>query len=395
MTLKNCRLVPEISDNVDFSLADIMISDGKIAAVRPASGAPAGEGDIDCAGRTVIPGLLDLHVHLVPEPERDSVDSAFRLYHRCAPTLGTFLDYGVTTVRDCGSTMRLACYLRDGVDKGLFEGPRILSSGHIISPEAMRGAEGGIHTIANGPDEVMKAARREFANGADFIKIYATQSMSQVRGQDPRCIFDPEEIAAMVAVAKGHNSYVAAHAHSTDAINACLRQGVRSIEHATYMDEESVRLLTTLPDAYAVLTHACSEPYHGEDGYNDPQELAFWTQPGMLESKKRCRAQENRAYQAGVRFGIGTDLHPGNFAKYPYEFRIRKEACGMADLDILIQATRLSADIALLGDVIGQVREGFAADLIAVDGKPDEDIHALCSKPFLVVKAGKAVRNWA
>ncbi len=396
MELKNCRLIPELSDGVNFALADITVMDGQIAAVRPATGTPPTAEDIDCQGKTVLPGLFDLHVHLVGDAKPNTIYNAFALFQQYAPQMNNFLDYGVTTVRDCGSTMRLACYLRDAVDSGMIPGPRILSSGHIISPEAMRNSgENGIHTIANGRDEVIIAARKEFAAGADFIKIYATQSMSQVRGQDPKIIFSPEEITAMVAVAESCNSYVAAHAHSTDAINTCIKYGVRSIEHATYMDDESIRLLLGTPGAYAVLTHACGEPYHGQDGYNNPDDMVFWTRPYMVESKKRCRALESKAYRAGVKIGFGTDLMPGDFVKYSYEMQIRRESCGMGNIDILRQATQISAEIAMLGGVTGTVREGYCADLIAVDGNPDEDISVMYGKPSLVMKAGSVVRRAA
>ncbi len=394
MLLKNCRLIPQLSDDIPFSTADISIADGKIEKVRPASGTPPLSDEIDCHGMTVLPGLFDLHVHLYSEREPNDLYHAFQLYHRQAPLLNTFLDHGVTTIRDCGSTMQLACYLRDGVNQGLFDGPRIFACGHILSPEAMRHTgEGGAHFIANGVDEVTKAARYEFANGADFIKIYSTQSMSQVNGQDPKCIYSADEIIAMVAVARNHHSYVASHAHSTDAINTCIRCGVRSIEHATYMDEESIRLFSEHPDAYAVPTSAVAELYRDGDGYNPPEAVAFWSSPHMLASNKRSRALKRKAYLAGVKMGVGTDLHPETFAKYPYEFWVRRECCGMDNIDILIQATKISAEIAMVGNTLGQIREGYTADLIAVNGHPDEDISVMYQKPLLVIKDGVVKRQ--
>lgn len=394
MILKNCRLIPELTDGIDFTLADITIDQDKISHITPANGTPAEAGDIDCKGMTVIPGMFDLHVHLVDDEVANDVYHAFELYHRYAPKLGTFLDFGVTTIRDCGSTMMLGCYMRDSVNNGLIEGPHILSSGHIISPEAMRNdGDRGIHTIANGVDEVTKAARREFANGADFIKIYASQSMAQGRSGQPKCIFTDEEIAAMVAVAKQNNSYVAAHAHCTDAINACLRNGVRSIEHASHLDDESIRLLTTLPDAYIVPTSAVAEPYAEGDGYNDPRIREFWNSPGIKASGMRTREWRIKAYKAGVKFGLGTDLGIDNFVKHPYEFRIKKESQNMDNLDILIQATRGSAEIAMVDHFTGIIKEGYCADLVGVYGNPDDDISIMYKKPPLVIKSGSVKKN--
>jgi imidazolonepropionase-like amidohydrolase len=389
MQLKNARLIPQLSDGIDFPYADITIEDGKIKSIRPASRTPPGVVDVDCQGLTVIPGLFDLHVHLVTAREANNIYQAFQLYHKYASMLDVFLEHGVTTVRDCGSTMDLGCYLREGVRKGLFSGPRILTGGHIIAPEAMRHkGEDGVFTIANGVEEVVKAARSEFANGADFLKIYATQSMSQVNGQDPKCIYTAEEISAAVAVAKSQNSYVAAHAHSTDAINTCIRCGVRTIEHATYMDDDSFRLLLDTPDTYIVPTSAVAEPYREGDGYNDPEMAKFWSTPDMKESSKRCRSKERQAYLNGIGMGIGTDLTPEDFIKYPYEFRVRKESCGMQNIDILLQATKTSAKIAMLENVTGEVREGLAADLVAFNGNPDQNIEVLYQKPLIVMKAG-------
>lgn len=397
MILSNCRLIPALSDGVDFSYGDVTVEDGKITAVRPHDESVAVSGKeevVDIKGMTLLPGLFDLHVHLVDERVPGTQQQAFSLYHEYGPKMKNFLDYGVTTVRDCGSTLQLGCHLKEGVEKGFFPGPRILTSGRIIAPEALRNiGEGRIFTIANGPEEIMKAARAEFAAGADFIKIYATQSMTQVHGKDPKSILTGAEIAAAVAVAESQNSYVAAHAHSTDAINTCIRHGVRSIEHATYMDEESMRLLTELPEVYTVPTSAVAEPYRDGDGYNDPKEMLYWKSEAMQESCRRCRGKEREGYLRGVKMGVGTDLGPDNFVKYPYEFRVRKESCGMENLDILLQATKVSAEIAMISDVTGEIREGYAADLIAVAGKPDKDIRIMYEKPPFVMCAGKVYKN--
>ena len=394
MILRNCRILPELSDGADFELADIEIKDNKIKAVRPAEGGAPNTGDLDLSGCTLLPGLMDLHVHIVPDESPNEIYWAFEAYHEAVPMLGKFLDKGVTTVRDCGSSMSLALRLRDGVNRGFYEGPRILSSGRILSPECMRVGENlGIHYNANGPDECMKAARKMFAEGADFIKIYATQSITQVRGQDPKPIYTPEEIRAMVAVAAENNSYVAAHAHSTLAINRCIANGVRSVEHSTYMDDESIRLFLSTPDSWPVLTHACSALYERGEGEDPKSEIEFWSREDIRESSRRCRAAEGRAFAAGIDCGFGTDLFPDNFLKYPYEFQIRTGFCGMTPLDTLKQATMVSARIAMLGDCLGQIKEGYIADLVAVKGKPDEDILLMHEAPAMVMKDGKAVRG--
>lgn len=394
MELKNCRLIPELSDNVEFEFADIEIEDRKIKAVRPASGTPLKPGDIDCSGMTVIPGLMDLHVHLVCDEVTNDTYHALKLYQQYAPLLKNYFEVGITTVRDCGSTMDLAIHLRDGVNEGQIDGPRILSSGRIISPEAMRNSSQiGVHVIANGVDEVVKAARMEFANGADFCKIYATQSMSQVRGTDPKCIYSPEEIRAFVAVAEQNNSYVSAHAHSTDAIISCCKCGVKSIEHATYLTDEAVKLLAETPGAYIVPTHAVSDPYFEGEGYNDPIARQFWDNPIMQASNKRSRDWKNKAYIGGVKFGHGTDLDVYSLNKFPHEMKIKKEWCGISNVDILLQATKNCAEIAQLENITGQVKEGLCADLVGVKGNPDIDISVMYKKPALVIKDGDVKIN--
>ncbi len=394
MELKNCRLIPALSDGAELALADIEIKDGKIARVRRASGAPAHECDIDCRGMTVLPGLFDMHVHVVCDEPTNDVYHAIGLYQDYAEKLNVYLEYGITTVRDCGSTMDLACRLRDGVERGQIVGPRILSSGRIISPEAMHNvSRNGVHVIANGVDEVVKAARREFADGADFIKIYATQSMSQVRGSDPKCIYSPEEIRAFVAVAEQNNSYVAAHAHSTDAIISCVKNGVRSIEHATYLTDEAVALLAS-SDSYIVPTHAVAEPFFPGEGYEDPvARAAFWETPFMKASNKRSRDWKHRAYVAGVKIAHGTDLDVPSVAKYPREMQVKKEWCGMENVDILYQATVASAELAMLANVCGRIKEGLDADIAVFAGRPDEDITVMFKKPVLVMTRGKIYKN--
>ena len=394
MVLRNCRLIPALSDGAAFPLSDVVVKAGKIERVLPAGSAPAEEDILDLSGCTLLPGLMDLHVHIVPDDVPDELPWVFDAYHDAVPKLGKFLDKGVTTVRDCGSSLSLALRLRDGVDKGLYEGPRILSSGRILSPECMRyGNDRGIHYNANGSDECLKAARKMFAEGADFIKIYATQSITQVRGQDPKPIYTPEEIRTMVAVAEENNSYVAAHAHSTLAINRCIANGVRSVEHSTYMDDESIRLFLNTPDSWPVLTHACSALYERGEGDDPKEEVEFWIREDIRESSRRCRAAEGKAFAAGIDCGFGTDLFPDNFLKYPYEFQIRTGFCGMTPLDTLKQATMVSAKIAMLGDRLGQIKEGYIADLVAVRGKPDEDILLMHNTPAMVMKDGKAVRG--
>lgn len=390
MLLKNCRLIPELADGWQFEYADIRIENGKIKEIRKAAFGESplweeGEEVYDCRRNTLLPGLFDLHAHLSISSAREEPMDAMKQVLRVLEWLPRYAEHGVTAIRDCGSSLRLAIPLRDAVKKGWISGPRILAAGYMLGPQCMYQL-GKIQTaameIANTEDEFRAAARMELSQGADFIKLYASQSASQSENGSPAPILRREEIRAAVEIAEMAGTYVAAHAHSLAAIQACIREGVRSIEHASLIDEETIEALKGRNDVYLVPTLAVLAPE------NDPS-----AGPEQRKVKERMLTKTAdriaNAYRAGLKLGFGTDLYNGRLSCFFKEFQYRKEKCGMKNIDILLQATKYSAEIAGIADVTGEIKEGLAADLILMPGNPDEDIYVMDKRPLLVLREGK------
>lgn len=386
MLLRNCRLIPELSGMCPLTLADVEVADGKIKQIAPADPArPMSGNEIDCGRHTLLPGLFDLHAHISLASARETPEDGMNRLVRAMGWIGNYTKHGVTTIRDCGSTLRLGIAMREAVAKGIVKGPKILTSGYILGPQSMYQL-GRIMMmtmdIANTEDEFRFAARNQLALGADFIKIYASASASQSIGREPLPILRREEIRAMVEVAEMAGTYVAAHAHSLSSIKLCLEEGVRSIEHATFIDEPTIGQLETMQGVYLTPTLAVLAPPKG------PVE-----NQAEAENKLRmldiCSSKIGMAYQAGLKLGFGTDLYNGNLGAFSQEFHLRQERCGMKNIDILLQATKYSAEIAGLAGVTGELKPGLAADLILVEGNPDQDISVMDQRPLLVFQDGR------
>ena len=391
MLLRNCRLVPELSGG-ESGLHDVEISDGLISSIT-SPGIGKGLDSIDIGGKTLLPGLIDLHTHVLVLQRRYSPLDAYhpmRLLAKAADQTREFFDHGFTTIRGCGSPARVANVLRDMINDGIVEGPRIVSSGLIVEPTdgpAGDSLEAVCH-LADGPEEFRKAVRQELSEGADFVKIYASGSALSPTGVPLQPIMDRDEIAACVRVADMKNAKVAAHAHADAAIRMCVEAGVYTIEHATYISEKTIDMISERNDnCYLVPTLAAM---HVSNASPDPEE--FWNKRlgAML---KACSETISKAYDMGLPLGFGTDSGPGS-EQYNggLEFKFRKEYCGMKNVDILLQATQINAKILGLSDKLGSVMPGFYADLIVVDGNPDQDIACMYVPPTMVFKAGKRVR---
>ena len=243
---------------------------------------------------------------------------------------------------------------------------------------------GDITHYCDGAEEFRKAVRQEVAAQADFIKIYASGSAFSPTGVPKHPIMTIEEIRTAVNTARANGLYVAAHCHADSAIRDCVQAGVRTIEHATYLGEATTDLLLASEDSYLVPTLAAM--YVSQ---TDPQERSFWLSrlTPMLED---CAKAIGYAYRAGVLIGFGTDSAPMS-PQYDtgVEFRFRREYCGMENMDILLQATKNSAQIAGLSDV-GEIKPGMKADLILVDGDPVAELSAMYVPPVQVWKNGIA-----
>lgn len=378
--LANCRLIPALSGNYTGGNADVLIRGETIEAVVPTGQKVPLEVDerCDCGGKTLLPGLHDIHTHLNYDYYNGVIRlDDFKLMIRSCLSARRFLDYGITTIRDMGAPRRVSTHVREAINSGLFLGPRIVTGGIILCPQ-VRDVPADPNCFLrcfSGVDDTILKVREEIGGGADFVKLYA-------QGEPPEIL--PEEMEAAVRVAHLRGKKVAVHAHDPSAIHMCVEKGVDTIEHASYIRPEDIEALKD-EHAYLVPTLSILSPEVRMSG-TTPEQKAIILKPLLDANAQNITA----AYQAGLKLGFGTDTDIVDLEGHTgLEFRMRKEYCGMSNIDMLLQATKYSAMICGLENVTGEVRPGLAADLILVDGNPDEDISVMYEKPRMVFARGQ------
>lgn len=344
----------------------------------------------DLKGKTLLPGMFDLHMHLyfstdifsavALRSQNDFLFDAISYARR-------FLEYGYTTIRDCGNVYYIGIALRDAITSGVIDGPRIVTAGMCISPYA-KGNDTfpNLYYEANTPEELLKACRDEYAKGVDFFKYMATGSVANLTGVPGALISSKKEIYAIQEAAESMGTYVAVHCHGEEGIALCAEAGIKTIEHASMIKDEHIeRILkkgniTTLVPTLAPVV----QMHRGEDCEAMPAIIMQ-----KIDEVYRHSLGLVKASRAGVLTGWGTDVSHKFFAKHPgYEFNARQEI-GYSNLEMLQQATINSAKILRLDHELGTIKVGKLADLVVVDGKPDEDISAMYQKPAAVYKEGK------
>ena len=403
LLLRNARLI-DGTGAAPKPGTDVLVEAGKISQVGPALTAPAGATVIDLGGRTLLPGLIDAHVHLANTPQASHAEAVLRgvtstdadTALRAVANARATLLAGFTTVRNVGGTLADRS-LRDAVARGLVPGPRILvanyaigsTGGHCddtngLSPDLFP-APGFEVGIADGPDALRKAVRHQIKQGADVIKICATGGvLSQGDGVGVPQL-TPDELAAIVDEANRADRKVAAHAHGTVGIKDAVRAGVHSIEHGSMLDDEAIRLMKKR-GTYLVPT--VSVGAYVEDAARSGK-LSPGSSAKALAIAPRMRDSLTRAYKAGVKLAFGTDAGVFEHGTNAREFSALT-ALGVQPMDAILAATRNAAELLGLTDV-GIIKPGNIADLVAVDGDPLADIKTL-ERPALVVHDGVIVR---
>lgn len=390
MKIYNVRLIPELCGGISAQNGYVEIKAGKVVAVGAEPVRKPDAEDVDGQGKTILPGLIDLHTHitLLSGVGMSCIGEPLQMAVEAAEQAKRYLQHGFTTIRVCGAEYRMSNYIRNMIQRGIFIGPEILSAGNCLYTSAAMKDQPvkELNLACDGPEAFTRQVRREMAYGADFIKIYASGSAFNPTGVPANPIMTEEEIRAAVQTARMSGTYVAAHAHADSAIRSCIKNGVRTIEHATFLSEETLELLMKTKDCILVPTF--SAMYVSQQ---EPEARKFWL-ARLTPMLEQCGRGIERAYHAGAAIGFGTDSAPGSpMYEEGVEFRFRKEYAGMKDLDILLQATKLSAKIAGLEGKKGEIQEGTDADLILVNGKPEEDISALYHRPDAVWKNGVRV----
>lgn len=382
--------------------ADVLLEGRRIVAVEP--GLAAGDARVvELGGRTVMPGLIDCHVHVCA----DGMVSYPTLFPslvtaRAAQLLNETLLRGFTTIRDMGGA---DAGLRRAVEDGLFAGPRMFVSGRPLSQTGGHGdmrnpadacpacalrAEANMMVVADGVDGVRRAAREEIRRGVDQIKIMASGGVSSPADPVDYDQYALDEIAAVVDEATRAGKYVAAHAYTPTAITRAVASGVRTIEHGNFLDEAAAALMAargailvpTLVVYRRVVQHAA------EVGIS-----AFHLEKAREVLATGARSLEI-AQRAGVRMALGTDLFRAPKQYQAEELLIRAEALPAAE--VLRQATIHGAEVVRMQGRLGRVAEGYLADLLVVDGDPLADLRVLQDQGAqiaMIIKDGAFVKE--
>ena len=392
---KNLQVLKEVS---------IIVEGNKITdVIKGYSAISAGDKLIDLKAKTVMPGLIDMHVHLESEtnPNRymetftfNPADYAFQSVVFAERTLLA----GFTTVRDLGGS-GVNISLRNAINKGLIKGPRVYTAGKTIASTGghadptngyrrdLMGDPGPAQGVVNGVDECVKAVRQRYKEGSDVIKITASGGVLSVAksGENPQ--FTEAEMKAIVETAKDYGFKVAAHCHGAEAMKRAIRAGVNSIEHGTYMDEEAMTLMKKM-GTYYVPTIIAGKSV--ADSALKPGYFPELVTPKALAIGPKVQSTFALAYKAGVKIAFGTDAGVYAHGKNWLEFVYMTEA-GMPILEAIKAATVNAAD--LLGDDrLGVIEKAKLADIIAVEGDPTKDIKAMSRVKF-VMKNGIVYKN--
>jgi imidazolonepropionase-like amidohydrolase len=379
----------------------IVVDGDHIRSIDSGFAAP-GTGDelVDLSGATVLPGFMDMHVHLTGEQSRTSeldnfkngeADDAFDSVVYAERTLMA----GFTTVRNVGDQWNVSIALRRAIAAGKIKGPRIFTAGRAIGTRGghadasnswgpyLSSDDPRLNTVCNGPDSCREAVRQRYKDGADLIKITATGGVLSIAKSGSAPQFTDEEIAAIVSTAHDYGMKVAAHAHGAEGIKRAVRNGVDSIEHGTFMDDECIRLMKEHDTHYVPTISAGRFVY---EHAQDPDYFPAIVRPKALAVGPQIQATFAKAWKAGVTIMFGTDTGVGPHGSNGKEFGYMVEA-GMPVMDAIRSATMVPAKYLGVDDKLGSLEAGKIADIVAVPGDPIADVHTLEHVSF-VMKEG-------
>ncbi|TSE07099.1 metal-dependent hydrolase family protein [Aquimarina algiphila] len=383
----------------------IVVSGNKILKIE--NGYVAGKKNdttIDLKDKTVMPGLIDMHVHIESESnpkaylERYTDNEADVAYNSVGLAKKTLMA-GFTTVRDLGgSGVNIA--LKKAIAQNKIDGPRVFTAGKIISStgghgdptngskKALVGDPGPKEGVVNGIEDAKKAVRQRYKNGADLIKITATGGVLSVAKSSSNPQFTVEEIKAICETAKDYGFHVAAHAHGDEGMRRAVLGGVKTIEHGTLMSEKTMDLMKQ-HDAYLVPTITA-----GKEVTEKAAIEGFYPEiivPKALEIGPKIQNTFKKAYDRGVGIAFGTDAGVYKHGQNSREFGYMVEA-GMPAIEVIQSATTTNAKILNMDDQLGQIAPGFLADIVAVNDDPTQKIKTMENIVF-VMKDGKVYKK--
>ncbi len=401
----HCGKLIDVRNKKVLEAMSVIIEGNKITDVKKGYAEPrTSDKVIDLKNSTVMPGLMDMHVHLEGETKKGAVAERFTLNpadiaFESIKYANVTLMAGFTTVRDLGGS-GVNISLRNAVNKGLLVGPRIYTAGKSIATTGghadptngyrknLMGDPGPNEGVINGADEARKAVRQRYKDGSDLIKVTATAGVLSQAKDALGAQFTEEELKAIVETAKDYGFRVAAHAHGAEGMKRAIRAGVSSIEHGTFMDDEAIELFKKFGTWYVPTIIAGKST---GDSARIPGYYSEIVTPKALAVGPKIQSTFAKAYLAGVKIAFGTDagvfMHGKNWKEFVYMVE-----GGMPAIEAISSATVNGADLLGVSDILGVIEKGKLADIIAVDGDPVKDISVM-QKVIFVMKDGLIYKN--
>lgn len=395
----HCGKMIDTDNGVVLTNKSIIISEGKIEGLENGYVTKSGYTNIDLKTKTVMPGLMDMHVHIESESGPKRYEETFRENESYVALKATqyckrTLMAGFTTVRDLGgSGVNVA--LREAIKNGFIEGPRIYTAeksiattgGHADPTNGVRdnlkGDPGPKEGVINGPEEAAKAVRQRYKNGADCIKITSTGGVLSVASDGTGPQFTIDEVAAVVKAANDYNFVTAAHAHGEEGMRRAVLGGIHSIEHGTFMSDDIMQLMKEKGTFY-VPTIAAGK-FVAEKA-KIPGFYPVIIVPKALKVGPQIQETFKKAYKAGVKIAFGTDSGVSIHGENAKEFIYMVEG-GMKPIEAIQAATKSSAELLRIYDKLGSIKQGKIADIIAVNDDPTVKIETMLDVVF-VMKEG-------
>ncbi|RYC50581.1 metal-dependent hydrolase family protein [Flagellimonas olearia] len=404
-TYLHCGRLLDVKSGKMLSEKTIVVSGNSIKSIE--NGYRTGGAQdvvVDLKDKTVLPGFIDMHVHIEGQSSPNTYIQRFTLNDADVAFQSTVyakntLMAGFTTVRDLGgSGVNIA--LRNAINKGVIVGPRIFTAGKAIGTTGghadptngmkkdLMGDPGPKEGVVNSEEDGKKAVRQRYKDGADVIKITATGGVLSVAksGQNPQ--FTIEEIKAITETAKDYNMLTAAHAHGDEGMRRAILGGIKTIEHGTLMSEGTMDLMVK-HNTFLVPTITA-----GKEVTENAKKPGYF--PDVVAKKAseigpKIQATFQLAYKKGVPIAFGTDAAVFPHGENAREFVYMVEA-GMPVVEAIKSATITNAELLGMGDNLGQLKAGFLADIVAVDENPEDDVNTLRNVVF-VMKEGKIFKS--
>lgn len=379
----------------------VIVTDGRIVSIQDGfQGGPEGADMVHLAGKTLVAGLIDLHVHLSGDPSgdwwRETVDTDAWNALVGAKNARLTARAGFTTVRDVGGARPVVVALKQAIDSGMMPGPRMLVAGQALStvgghgdvhgfrPEVMEALAGD--NVCTGEAECAATVRRTIRDGGDWIKFHATGGVLSQGDKSLGQAFTDAEMKAIIGTAHDLGVEVASHAHADQGILAAVRAGVDTVEHGTFTSAATAREMKTRGTVLVPTLLAFK-------GIGEKLGTGFYTP--AVETKIRMTLDHvgegcRNARAAGVTVAFGTDSGVTDHGRNAEEFALLQDKCGMTARQALASATTVAAKVLQMEDRIGRLAPGYSADIIAVEGDPTQDARAL-EKVDWVMAQGRVI----